>query len=226
MGRAKLPRKSTNIDMTAMCDVAFLLLSFFILATKQKPPEAVAVQTPTSVSSKAAPEKSILTTLTKEGKVFLMLGDETNKKAILESLNTNRGLGLTPAELAKLAKQQVYGLPLGMLKGALALSTEIPASKMDGIPVVDSTNNELVDWYRAISNTYAGGDAKKLEEIMLIKGDNLAKYPAFKNVKFALKKNNFFKFRIVTNSEATPAGSELYDNNKKGVDALGEPLKK
>ena len=41
MGRAKLPRKSTNIDMTAMCDVAFLLLSFFILATKFKPPEAL-----------------------------------------------------------------------------------------------------------------------------------------------------------------------------------------
>ena len=65
MGRAKLPRKSTNIDMTAMCDVAFLLLSFFILATKQKPPEAVTVQAPTSVQSKAAPEKSILITLNK-----------------------------------------------------------------------------------------------------------------------------------------------------------------
>ena len=37
MARAKIPRKSTNIDMTAMCDVAFLLLSFFILATKFKP---------------------------------------------------------------------------------------------------------------------------------------------------------------------------------------------
>ena len=74
MGRAKLPRKSTNIDMTAMCDVAFLLLSFFILATKQKPPEAVTVVAPSSVSHEAAPEKSILTTLTKDGKVFLMIG--------------------------------------------------------------------------------------------------------------------------------------------------------
>ena len=46
MGRAKLPRKSTNIDMTAMCDVAFLLLSFFILTTKFKPAEAIAVETP------------------------------------------------------------------------------------------------------------------------------------------------------------------------------------
>ncbi|MFZ4769674.1 MAG: biopolymer transporter ExbD, partial [Ferruginibacter sp.] len=29
--------------MTAMCDVAFLLLSFFILATKQKPQEVLSV---------------------------------------------------------------------------------------------------------------------------------------------------------------------------------------
>jgi biopolymer transport protein ExbD len=226
MGRAKLPRKSTNIDMTAMCDVAFLLLSFFILATKQKPPEAVAVQAPSSVSSKAAPEKSILTTLTKDGKVFLMLGDDTKKKDVLSALNTNRSLGLTEAELAKLAKQQVYGLPLNMIKGSLALSEPIPPTKMEGIPAKDSATNELVDWYQAISNAYAGGDARKLEEIMLLKGDNLAKYPSFKNIKFALKKNNFFKFRIVTNSETTPIGSELYENNKKGVDALGDPIKK
>ena len=74
MGRAKIPRKSTNIDMTAMCDVAFLLLSFFILATKTKPPEAVAVVPPNSVSTKVAKEEAILVTLTKEGKVFLLLG--------------------------------------------------------------------------------------------------------------------------------------------------------
>jgi biopolymer transport protein ExbD len=226
MGRAKLPRKSTNIDMTAMCDVAFLLLSFFILATKQKPPEAVAVQIPSSISSKVAPEKAILTTLTKEGKVFLMLGDDTKKIEVLNTLNTNRGLGLTTSEIAKLAKQDVYGVPFNILKSTLSLQTSIPADKMNGIPVADSASNELVDWYRAISNTYAGGDARALEEMMLIKGDNLAKYPTFKNVKFALKKNNFYKFRIVTNGESAPVGSELFENNRKGIDALGEPLKK
>ncbi|MBK7434060.1 MAG: biopolymer transporter ExbD [Chitinophagaceae bacterium] len=100
MGRAKLPRKSTNIDMTAMCDVAFLLLSFFILATKQKPPEAVTVTAPSSVSHEAAPEKSILITLTKEGKVFLMIGDDTKKKEIIEDINTIRQLGLSKEEMA------------------------------------------------------------------------------------------------------------------------------
>ncbi|MBL0144686.1 MAG: biopolymer transporter ExbD [Chitinophagaceae bacterium] len=225
MGRAKLPRKSTNIDMTAMCDVAFLLLSFFIMATKQKPPEAVAVQAPTSVSSKAVPEKSILTTLTKEGKVFIMLGDDTKKAAILADINTTRGLGLTPAELTKLGRMQFIGMPLGTLKGLVNLSSPLPADKMEGIPIADSATNELVDWYRSVTNVYSGGSSKALEEMMLIKGDNLAKYPAFKNVKYALKKNSLYKFRIVTNSEITPVGSELYNNNRAGVDAAGEKLK-
>lgn len=221
MGRAKIPRKSTNIDMTAMCDIAFLLLSFFILATKQKPPEAVAVVAPTSVSSKAAPEKSILITLTKEGKVYLMLGEDTKKKEILDDLNTTRGLGLSSGEVNKLSKMTVIGMPFNMMKGVLARSEEVPVSRLPGIPIQDTTNNELVDWMRSITNAYAGTNQKELEEKILIKGDNLAKYPAFKNIKHAFKKNQLYKFRIVTNSESVPVGSELYKNNQLGVNAEG-----
>lgn len=210
MGRAKIPRKSTNIDMTAMCDVAFLLLSFFILATKQKPPEAVSVTAPTSVQSKAAPEKSILITLTKEGKCFLLLGDDTKKKDILKDINTTRQLGLSDAELAKLNKMSFIGMPLGQIKGILALNQVIPADKLEGIPIKDTANNEMVDWIRSITNAYAGGSQRDLEEMILIKGDNLALYPAFKSIKYALKKNDIYKFRIVTNSETIPVGSELY----------------
>lgn len=216
MGRAKLPRKSTNIDMTAMCDVAFLLLSFFILATKTKPPEAVAVVVPSSVSTRTAPEKNILITLTKDQKVFIMLGDDTKKGEILEDLNTTKGLGLTPGELAQLKKQDFYGLPLSQIKGSLALASPINPAQMPGIPIKDSTNNELVDWVRSVTNAYKGTDQKKLEEMMLVKGDNDAKYPAFKSVKYALKKNNLYKFKIVTNSEPVAAGTELYNLNRSG----------
>ena len=41
-----------------------------------------------------------------------------------------------------------------------------------------------------------------------------AVYPIFKNVKQAFKKNEIFKFRIVTNSESVPIGSELYNAPK------------
>ena len=197
MPRVKLPRKSTIVDMTAMCDVAFLLLTFFILATKQKPPEVLAVKTPTSVSSKAAPEESILITMTKDGKVFLMLGDKTKKNAIIDDFNTTRGLQFTPTELAKLKKMEFYGLPINKLKSALDAPQEIPATAMDGIPI-DSSNNELTFWMRSVTNAYKGEDQSKLQEMLLVKGDGEALYPIFKNVKEAFKANEIYKFRIVT----------------------------
>lgn len=210
MGRAKLPRKSTNIDMTAMCDVAFLLLSFFILATKTKPPEAVAVLPPSSVSTRVAKEEAIMVTLTKDGKVFLMLGDKAHKDAIIEDINSSRQLNLTPAEMVKLKKLDFIGMPLNMLKGSLDLSEPIKPENMPGIPCGDSTNNELVDWVRSVSNSYKGESLENLN--LCVKGDNLAKYPAYKNIKSAFKKNDIFKFKVVTNPEGVPADSELARN--------------
>ena len=115
MPHVKIPRKSTAVDMTAMCDVAFLLLSFFILATKQKPDSALEVNFPSSISSKAAPDKAIVFTLTKEGKTFISLGDETKKNEVLSNLSLNKQLGLTPAEIDKLGKREAIGMPLNML---------------------------------------------------------------------------------------------------------------
>ncbi len=210
MPKVKIPRKSTAVDMTAMCDVAFLLLTFFILATKQKPPEAVHVNNPSSVSTKIAKEEAILVTLTQEGKVYLLLGDLAHKNAIIDNINTNRSLGLNATEIAKLRKMDFIGLPLNKLKSALDLSDPIPASKMEGIPIGDSTNNELTDWIRAVSDAFRGEDINKLN--LLVKGDNLAKYPAFKSIKDAFKKNDIYKFKIVTNPEGVPADSELAKN--------------
>lgn len=209
MPKVKIPRKSTIVDMTAMCDVAFLLLTFFILATKQKPPEVLSVKTPTSVSSKAAPDESILITLTKEGKVFLMLGDKTKKDAIIDDFNSTRGLQLTPQELAKLKKTEFIGFPVNKLKSSLNATQDIPANMMDGIPV-DTANNELTFWMRSVTNAYKGEDQNKLQNMLLVKGDGEALYPVFKNIKEAFKANEIFKFRIVTEGEQVPLGSELY----------------
>ena len=214
MPKVKIPRKSTVIDMTAMCDVAFLLLSFFILATKQKPPEAVSVMIPSSVSTKVAKEEAILVTLTKEGKIFLLLGDKTHKNQIIDDINASKGLGLNAQELAKLKQVDFIGLPLNQIKSYLDMATPITADKMPGIPC-DTTNNELTDWIRSVVNSYRGENIDKLN--LLVKGDNAAKYPTFKNIKTAFKKNELYKFKIVTNAEGVPADSEL---------ALNPPEKK
>jgi biopolymer transport protein ExbD len=213
MPKVKLPRKSTTIDMTAMCDVAFLLLSFFILTTKFKPSETLTVATPGSVASKVAPQKDVaMVVIDKDGKVYMTWSDDAPKRDIIESLNTNRSLGLTEAQMANFKKGAFIGVPIGQLKSLLDKpAEEWPKIKFDGIPVLDTLNNEMSDWMRATADGFKG---RKMN--LLVKGDNASKFPSFKGVIDAFKKNDQMKFQMVTNPEGVPPGSELYNFNMSG----------
>jgi biopolymer transport protein ExbD len=216
MPRAKIPRKSTSIDMTAMCDVAFLLLSFFILATKFKPPEALTVTTPSSVSSTIAPEKNVvLITIDKDAKVYFSVSDANGpeKAAIIEDINTAKNLGLTDAEKKNFsANPTAYiGVPFSQLKSLLGKNpTDLKGFVMPGIPVKDSTDNELIEWVRASVGAFAGAKMN-----LLVKGDDASKYPSFQGVIIAFKKNEQLKFQMVTNPVGAPVGSELYNAQQK-----------
>lgn len=211
MARPKIAHKTTNVDMTAMCDVAFLLLSFFILIAKFKPAEAIPVTTPTSVAAKVAPAKDlVMITINKEGKVFISMDDEPNKEYIANTLNNTKNLGIN---VKAFVKASFIGSSFGQLKAFLALpEDQRKGNLLPGIPV-DTTKgtNELNEWMHLINDSYQG---KKMN--LLLKGDNLAKYPSVKGVIDAFKKNDFLKFQMVTNPESVPLGSELWKNNQKG----------
>src|ERR1700727_2899556 len=183
MPRAKIPRKSTNIDMTAMCDVAFLLLSFFILATKFKPPEALTVVTPSSVYTKIAPDGNVvLITMDRDGKVYFSVSDKNTaeKAAIIDAINTSKNLGLTDAEKRNFSNNasDYIGVPFSQLKSLLDGNTaDLKGVVMPGIPTVDSTNNELRDWMQAAASAF-----QNEHMFILVKGDDAAKYPAFSGV--------------------------------------------
>lgn len=213
MARPKIPRKSTTIDMTAMCDVAFLLLSFFILATKFKPSDAVPISTPSSVAAKVAPDKDVvMISLDKDGKVFISMDDKQIKATIADALNTTKNLNI---DKAAFVNAQFIGAPFSQLASFLKIPEEDRKSAtLPGIPV-DSTKgggNEMVEWMRLIHDAYFGKTAN-----LLLKGDNLATYPSFKGVIDAFKKNDFLKFQMVTNPETIPMGSELWKNNLNGA---------
>lgn len=213
MPKVKVPRKSTIIDMTAMCDVAFLLLSFFILTTKFKASDALQVTTPKSVSTKAVEAKNtVLITMDKEGKVYFSVGDEDidEKSEIIDMVDQTKGLGLTAQEKAAWKKTASYvGVPFSQLKSYLQLTPDqVKNFKSPGIPV-DTANNELLIWVRAAATAYQG---KKM--VLLVKGDNDAKYPSFKGVIDAAKKNEIFKFSMITDPEGVPAGTELFKKNQ------------
>lgn len=201
--------------MTAMCDVAFLLLSFFILATKFKPPEALSVTTPSSVSSKVAPDKNVvLITIDKDAKVYFSVSDAntTEKKDIIDKINTDKGLNLTDAEKKNFyANPTAYiGVPFSQLKALLDRNPDqIKGVIMQGIPVKDSTNNELIDWMRAAVTVSAAGGFNGGHMNILVKGDDASKYPSFQGVIIAFKKNDQLKFQLVVSPISAPVGSEL-----------------
>lgn len=196
--------------MTAMCDVAFLLLSFFILATKFKPAEALSVVTPSSVSSKVAPDKNVvLITMDKDGKVYFSVSDAnvSEKKDIIDAISTSKNLGLTDAEKKNFSNNPTayIGVPFSQLKPYLDVAPDqVKNVKQPGVPTQDSTNNELRDWVGAAVAAFQG---EKMN--ILVKGDDAAKYPAFDGVVWALKKNDQLKFQLVVSPIAAPKGSEL-----------------
>lgn len=213
MPKVKVPRKSTSVDMTAMCDVAFLLLSFFILTTKFKAPDVLAVTTPKSVSTKAVEAKNVvLVTMDKEGKVYFQVADENpdEKAEVIDLVDQLKSLGLSAQEKAAFRKTGSFvGVPFSKLKSYLNLTPDqIKNYKADGIPV-DSANNEMVEWVRAAATAFQG---KKMT--LLVKGDNDAKYPSFKGIIDALKKNEIFKFSMITDPEGVPPGTELFKKNQ------------
>ena len=223
MPSVKIPRKSTDNDMTPFVDIAFLILSFFIMATKMKPPAPVDITTPNSVSTEKLPENdALLIEIDKKGRVFFTILAEANpegKRNIISNLNKTRNLGLTEAEMDNFVKVQSIGAPFASLKSLLGQPTDKLNDKaiidgLPGIPVKDSASNELYFWIRDAVSAFAG---KPIQ--YLIKGDNASKYPEFKSVIQSFTRNEIFKFKLVTSPEDAPIGSSLQRTRSAGTAA-------
>jgi biopolymer transport protein ExbD len=214
MPSVKIKKHVPENDMTPFVDVAFLILSFFMLATKFKPEEAVEIKTPGSVSSAAVPEKdAFMVSIDKGGRAFVTMDNPEFKKVLMENLNTTRSLGLTPAEVKAFVNAPSIGVPFNQLKSYLAMDAEQQKKvNQPGIPMADSTGGELYFWVRDALVAYSG---RKLN--LLIKADNDTKYPDFKNVLNAFKKNDQNKFLLVTAPEDAPAGSPLQITRQKEI---------
>jgi biopolymer transport protein ExbD len=212
----KLPRKSTHIDMTAMCDVAFLLLTFFMLATQFKPDEPVVVKTPSSISDIIMPENSILLTVDSKGKVFFDYDNKKAKKILIEEISKAKGLNLTPEEQASFVNGASFGLPFNQMKAFLNVE---PMQQREyaftGIPIDTSfvaETNELGYWVQAARSA---GQTEGHAPRICIKCDGATVYPEVKNVIKTLTRNGIDRFNLLTSLEAIPEGTDAYEENKK-----------
>jgi biopolymer transport protein ExbD len=200
MPKVKIPRKSTAIDMTAMCDVSFLLLTFFMLTTQFKSDESIIVDTPSSISEIKLPDTDILNiTVNKDGRVFFNMDNKNfSRERLLDKMTQKYpGLKFTPEEIKAFVLSGTVGVPLNELPGFLALEdVDKKMYTQKGIPV-DSTNNELSDWIMQ-------GRLSNPNVRITINGDQGAPWPAVKKVMNTLQDRNVNKFNLITDLEADP----------------------
>lgn len=197
MPKVKVKRKPPHIDMTAMTDVAFLLLTFFMLTTKFKPDEPFVVDPPSSVSDYKLPESNVIQiSVDATGKVFFSTG-QGDRRTTLEKMAKQYNLTFTEQELRSFFLLETFGVPVSQLKQYLALKPNERAKvNQPGIPT-DSTDNQLRDWilFARQSNPQA---------IIAIKGDGDAEYPVMKNIIATLQERKVNRFNFITNLENAP----------------------
>lgn len=144
MGRVKIARKSTFIDMTAMSDVTVLLLTFFMLTSTFLQKEPTQVVTPPSVSTQKIQLSNVAQVLvaTSEDdkdtpKVYISVTGEANpdipednpgawssenlRKEVLKNAialykeGGGKDPGITNEDIEKFAKVSTFGVPISKI---------------------------------------------------------------------------------------------------------------
>ena len=196
MAELNTKKKSTSIDMTAMCDVAFLLLTFFILTATAKVPEALPVDTPSSTVQTKLPETDLATITIGKGKVFFDLKGREIRKRTLELMGQKYGVAFNEDDKTKFALMEGFGVPIQNLKQIIAMkSADRSKAGQPGVPK-DSLDNQLKEWiYNArIANIEI--DDKELQ--IAIKGDAKEEYLVIKQVMDILQDQKINSFNLVT----------------------------
>ena len=201
MAKVKMSKKSTSIDMTAMCDVAFLLLTFFILTATAKTPEPLPVDTPSSTVQTKLPDSDLATIVVgkKEGKekVFFGVKGKEVRKAALGYMAQKYKMEFTDAELDQFALIDEFGVPMEGLKQLIAMknSDRNRAGVQPGVPC-DSINNQLNDWI--LYSRKANIDVNQKELQFAIKGDAKEMYPEIKKIMDIVQDQKINNFNLVT----------------------------
>jgi biopolymer transport protein ExbD len=201
MPKIKVPKKSPTLDMTPMVDLAFLLVTFFMLTTKFRPDEPVIVDQPSSISEIPLPDKGvIMLTVDGKGRVFINVEGQQLRKDILERVGNHYTMTFNEKQMKRFSVLASVGMPINQLKAYLDANDDERRTMnkaTPGIPI-DSLNNELSIWVNSSRNAAP-------RHSIAIKGDRNADIPTIKRVIAILQENKANRFALITSLEGAPA---------------------
>ncbi|MFN0202290.1 MAG: ExbD/TolR family protein [Bacteroidia bacterium] len=203
MATHKPKRGSPALDMTAMVDVAFLLLTFFILTTTRfREDQAVQINAPSSISETKAPEKQVMTLLVSDSsKVFVGFSDiPTRAKALDKAIELKYLSPMTDAQKKVIVSLESFGVPFAQMDAWTKMSAEErkkftqPGMSAVEKDTVNHTGNELKAWIEC-------GRMMDTGLRFIIKGDGNANFETVSEVLATLQDMKLNKFNLATNLE-------------------------
>ena len=195
MGRFKVKKQDTFIDMTPMSDVMVLLLNFFMLTATFVKEEPIKVNTPGSVSEVKIPENNLLTIfIEKNGKVFMTMDSPASLRKLANAMNEKGSLNLNAQQVETFAQAPTFGTPLNTIAGWLETDNRnelLIKSQEAGIPC-DSLNNELKTWVSTAREACGEGMG------IAIKADKSTSYAVIKKVMDTLRDIDEARYKLIT----------------------------
>lgn len=207
--------------MTPMVDLAFLLVTFFMLTASFRMAEPVTVDPPSSIGEVDLPDNHIMVTIDDKGHAYFGISNTTAKMAALREMAAKYQVSFTEEQIKKFSGLPSFGVDIRDLPEYINLKDEQRKSfkpggqRNIGVPLDTITpNNQLKDWI-AIGGKNAvivyndakakaessGQDFKAEKPRYAIKAGSRTPYIFVKDVVKTFTDLKIFQFNMITSLE-------------------------
>lgn len=216
---SKKPSKggAPALDMTPMVDLAFLLVTFFMLTASFRMAEPVVVDPPSSIGKVDLPDNHIMVTIDEKGRAFFGISNSTAKMNALRDMAAKYKVQFTEQQIVKFSGLPSFGVDIKDLPAYIDAKEEARTNfkGQTGVPLDTITpNNQLKDWIAIggrkavemyeeakIKAATAGGEFKAEKPRYAIKCAATTKYIYVKDVIKTFTDLKLYQFNLITQLE-------------------------